>query len=691
VRAIEWCSEFVGLWRSAWFMLAADGNVHADDQYLIRRFDPDYIYGLEIDVESADGIRRFVNPFEAQTDNQPFNRERPGLPLTLASDLEVAESDKPPILNPRYQGDPIKLIWAASITGIFRDGALTAMANAGYQIDETPIDLNSAGGIATLGAHAFGDLPLGPGRLPRTVQGRHLARAGNPRTPWYQTPVVLVVGNALEDMALFWTLRALRPNVFWMPLSALGWIQFANSVQTWIDTEVLQAADKIALISRSVATANLQPVVPAITPAHHGGLQQVAISIEGSEALPALLPDAPIEVVFGSTRIESSIFARGLSGHFVPRGSLGDMPSVKVAKLRLLQEVTVVDHRLVPRAVFNNRLDPPTPDPGCRATRDGWAFSAMRPLLWANDTWESAGTLGRLQLRDPIQEALGLLNGLEIAYELSAAGQFITQTAQFFSDLVDASDYITRPPVARLLDAFRRVELNQIPKGLPGVVLEQRRYMQLADMATVTGTDGEAATAFVTELVNIGILSRGFAIKCPLCRFAGYYPLEQVGQRFICRRCRREQIWSLADVRAPQPELFYGLDEIVFQMASQDGVAVLRAIKNLAVNKSSVILAPGVNYTIPGEARPWEADLLGIIDGRVILAEVKNAERAEQRQLEKYRQLALAVRADDVHVITTIGWTAGAEASIAQLRSQVAPSHIAVQSVALDLDRYVSK
>jgi hypothetical protein len=75
----------------------------------------------------------------------------------------------------------------------------------------------------------------------------------------------------------------------------------------------------------------------------------------------------------------------------------------------------------------------------------------------------------------------------------------------------------------------------------------------------------------------------------------------------------------------------------------------------------------------------------------VIIAEVKNAERAEQRQLEKYRQLALAIRADDVHVITTVGWTAGAEASIAQLRSQLAPSHVGVHSVALDLDRFITK
>jgi len=62
----------------------------------------------------------------------------------------------------------------------------------------------------------------------------------------------------------------------------------------------------------------------------------------------------------------------------------------------------------------------------------------------------------------------------------------------------------------------------------------------------------------ILELLDNSILERGFLLTCKDCSFKSWYSIEDIGQKFKCRRCNLEQIYNI------NPLWLCKLNEVVF-------------------------------------------------------------------------------------------------------------------------------
>lgn len=505
------------------------------------------------------------------------------------------------------------------------------------------------------------------------------------RDNWYDTPAVIVVGDSVRDLCLYWTLRAIRAGVYWAPeLGLRDWPSFADGFRALLTYHIRREHQTTCLISVTVPEPVLAQVSDHVgpSPAH---AQVAPPSVIPIVEIDQLLPGLMVEQVMYSMRTDSLFFFHNLSGAQLPAASLGKIALAQPAKLPLFHEVAVLAHRVPARSQYNRRLEPEI-GLRSRASREGWSYNPTGIFIHSYDTWETAQVGVRLRLHDAVDECLTVIPS-ELSPRLSAPGQYLVRAFSLFEGPLEAAAFLTRPPVARLLDAYKRNRKTPSNDQVPGEILSDRRYLDFHDLATATGLDGDPLRSLLEELVGRHVLRRGFAFKCPVCRWAAFYPLGTFDDDFECTQCSRKTRWQLKDAREPEaPELFYGLDEIVYRVAETDGHAVLRALTWVSDGVSSFMAAPGVNVDWPGRADPWEFDAVLLLDGRVALVEVKNAETVERRQLNRYQSMAKRLNADQVFVVSTKGWDAATTTRIEHLRETLRPRYIDVQIANLELE-----
>jgi len=382
---------------------------------------------------------------------------------------------------------------------------------------------------------------------------------------------------------------------------------------------------------------------------------------------------------------ESVPFVNNVSGVQLPIASSGKIAFAGPSRLQLFHEVGLRTHRVPPRKQYNARLVP-EPPPGSRASQEGWSYSPVNFLTFPYDTWETAQIVVHLRVQDKLDECLAVFPP-EFNARLSASGQYLMHVISLFEDPVTAASFLTDGPVARLLDAYKRTRKEPPDDQVPGEIINHRRYLDFFDLKDTTGLDGDPLRLVLEQLIARRLLRRGFAFQCPYCSWTDFYRLGSFDDQFECRQCNRQTRWQLKHAHHEEsPELFYGLDEVVYRVAEMNGHAVLRALRLLSEGASSFMVAPGVNIDWPGEAKSWEFDAVVLIDGRVVLSEIKNTTTADTRQLNRYRSAAERVHADEIFVVSTKGWDQPTTRRIEGLRKTLSAKYIKVTLANLELE-----
>lgn len=686
-RIIQWATEHVGLWRSAMWQVEASGQLHLLGRHLLRKYDPDVVYGIRVNVDEG-YVRDLLNPFEIVTEDDLTDRDSPGVHVIDVGVMEAAEPDKRSVDRRVFAGDPLRARWASSQLGILSDEVADRLAANGTPVNTIQVNLDDTNQFYGVSSLVLDPWMPAPPISPCLIQQRHLALMSKTRDNWYGTPAVIVVGDSVRDFCLYWTLRAIRSGVYWAPKEGLtNWPSLVEQFRMLITYRIPREHQSTSLISLSVPEPALAQVSDDVgpSPAHARVAPPSVIPIA---EIDRLLPGLMVEQVMYSMRTDSLFFFHNVSGAQLPTASAGRIALAEPAKLHLFHEVAVLAHQVPARSQYNRRLEPEI-GRGSRASREGWSYSPIRPFIFGYDTWETAQVGARLRLHDAVDECLTVIPS-ELTPQLSAAGQYLVRASSLFEGLREAAAFLTRPPVARLLDAYKRNKKNPSNDQVPGEILSDRRYLDFHDLAAATGLDGDPLRSLLEELVGRHVLRRGFAFKCPVCRWADFYRLGTFDDEFECRQCSRKTRWQLEDARHPEaPEVFYGLDEIVYRVAETDGHAVLRAFTWVSEGVSSFMAAPGVNVDWPNQADPWEFDAVLLLDGRVALVEVKNAATVGQRQLNRYQSMAERLSADQVFIVSTKGWDAATTTRIEQLRETLRSRYIEVRIANLELEHLV--
>lgn len=172
----------------------------------------------------------------------------------------------------------------------------------------------------------------------------------------------------------------------------------------------------------------------------------------------------------------------------------------------------------------------------------------------------------------------------------------------------------------------------------------------------------------VVELLEKGILERGFRLKCSSCSFTSWYPAEQVGQTFKCTQCYQEQVYKT------NPLWLYKLAEVVFR-GFEDNMQVpllaLNHLKNKSKHHFEWIPDSDVYWLEDNEELHQNIDLLCLSDGKLYIGEAKSNDEIKREQFSFYERVCKQVEIDGIIFATSKPqWSRATLQRIEQLKAQ---------------------
>jgi hypothetical protein len=167
----------------------------------------------------------------------------------------------------------------------------------------------------------------------------------------------------------------------------------------------------------------------------------------------------------------------------------------------------------------------------------------------------------------------------------------------------------------------------------------ERRYRAGGDLADLLGRSLKP----LEDLCRIGWAERGCETQCGRCGLRSFVPLGSVDGPATCPGCRTPAKYSTVGLN---PKIFYRLNSFIDRASDQGVIPHLATISHLRQESRSHYLLGGVNFEFRG-GRQAEADIVGLIDSRLILGEVKtNGSEFTERQVDHDVSIATAVGAD---------------------------------------------
>jgi hypothetical protein len=258
----------------------------------------------------------------------------------------------------------------------------------------------------------------------------------------------------------------------------------------------------------------------------------------------------------------------------------------------------------------------------------------------------------RLRLPDATEIFKKLLEAGGLRGVVSQAGRYTQGVLDLWGGLAGFASDLKDTQRLALLEAYRKTSRSGQD---PGVYLDglRRRFLSVWDARRATGMTTEAVRELLDEYLQRGILTRGFCLKCPRCNFAGWYPADEMGQRFVCVRCRADSWVTQATWRKPrgEPLWFYQLDEIAYQALDHDVRAPVLALDKLRGEFRGFLFGPEMDV-FDDAGRVAEVDLWIIADAAIIIGEAKTTNRlaeAEQEEIRTIRRLARVAKAITAH------------------------------------------
>ncbi|MBZ5703504.1 MAG: hypothetical protein LAN84_16855 [Acidobacteriia bacterium] len=190
---------------------------------------------------------------------------------------------------------------------------------------------------------------------------------------------------------------------------------------------------------------------------------------------------------------------------------------------------------------------------------------------------------------------------------------------------------------------------------------EKRTYLDLAATAKLMGGDENAAVMLLDKLIAAKVICRGFVLGCAVCKHGAWYSLADLTDEFRCARCGRKQTISRQHWREPAaPQIFYKLDEIVYQFLKSDGDVVALGLDYMARNsKHPFNYSPEIEFRKSDSTLIGEIDFCAVYDGLLTIGEAKKkgelaSSNGEARKIiEKYARLANMLNARRVLFCTT--------------------------------------
>lgn len=360
------------------------------------------------------------------------------------------------------------------------------------------------------------------------------------------------------------------------------------------------------------------------------------------------------------------------------------MPALQTETDELIKwvtDVSIEDHAFPSRRSVHDLVVEDSLDWGFargRVTADGAAFAATPDLQSAGADLEARLASIRLRLPCAWDVAKAIFEEEALAIRPSAAGAYAREAMVLFGGLQAFAE--------ALRDSARRKVIDRLTAPNAGRPKDVRKLAACTDIKRWVCETGAArsegkqlALDLLSEWLQKGVLHRGVKHQCDRCSYWGWYLLEQMGEYIRCTRCRNDIHLS------PDSEWRFTLNEVVGQAIDHHcdvPVLTIDHLRRQAPRRFEFVIDVEVS-----DAAGWKVspDIVCFREGQLIIGEAKSANKLEQKQAQRYEELADRIRPHLLVFATAqTDWGQGAKQAIEALRCRVARFGTDVQDLTSD-------
>ena len=323
-----------------------------------------------------------------------------------------------------------------------------------------------------------------------------------------------------------------------------------------------------------------------------------------------------------------------------------------------------------------------------RSSRNGLScYSASWGFVMAGSSRIQAMAKPRLQFPSVLTwvSATAGANGLSTRF--SPAGQRVEVLRRLWGgrlDLVQAWSGPLRPMLLAFHTNTKRTS-DAFPEH-DGVVLRTPdAYLSFAGMSRLCGAVDQAAAVElrgqVDHLCRLGVLRRGLILRCGSCLVFSFITVDDIRSTNVCHRCGATNPMSHERWGTPltEPTWWYDLHPAARELLAADAGVGLLAAEYLRSKGRSYDDVSELEF-FSGTDPVAEADLLAVVDGRIVLGEAKATPRLGTRpervaKARKLATIAATVKADELLLCTSSSstWSAADLAAIKSALGEAVP------------------
>jgi hypothetical protein len=270
---------------------------------------------------------------------------------------------------------------------------------------------------------------------------------------------------------------------------------------------------------------------------------------------------------------------------------------------------------------------------------EGWGFK-VRPSQAGRYGQALLGRLSDLQSLDALatEEAVTVLDQLASLSTKKLARELVASV----------------PDVAQIDEALLVDLLTATPLWM------ELRARTLGEIASGSGRRKKDLAPAVAGLVKRGLVSRGRALRCPVCNYAQWHGIAELDERLRCQACRADFALPVIDGDGSEPATSYRLDGLMARCMDQDLLGVLLTLRWLSHERTGAPLQhswPGLLFRRGDEEQ--EVDLLAANSQKVFMVE--------------HKRTASALNVDEAHKLIQLARQFKAVPVLAALTGSVEP------------------
>lgn len=675
-KCIKIIESYSQMWGGAKNLIIPTNGKKIDEEFwiLLEKFDPDYFYLFFekgkpnfISERLKNEILKRLNPFFHDIDKfvieGKISDRAPRYPLTFLPDI-ISNTDVKPIINnplidypfTKQLKEKLELMGYSVLGKMTNDYSEQIEKSDKFDIEVKELKFNK-GNIDQFFYEVWEkgyEMPVPYSLSMLNLNNYYKGSFINID----EAPLILVVGDTLDDFCFYYNLSRLRDNVLWVPFSliksVIKEIRYDEKNKIFLrhilkliavigDKVEFEEIKGLILTSFSISCDDLIKIKNDLNDIsmryYNNPIAHLSISKDINEIL-----------TYNYDVFELDNYSNCYTEQFINYKSVNPIKTPIPRKFKhrsfhkhyWITEVSIEAYKLPPYAILSDSIETRLySNHEIRVSKNGIAYFCPNTYYFGHSI-DKYIVEPYINLLEPFDIFEKIFEELDYHIITSDKGNYERESTEKFGSLEDITEFLVNEKYQNLFNKF--VEKDNPALSDDGIFLkdDSRMYMSLKAIKKVVGNE---ADTFINNFIERGILHRGFIFKCEKCKHTGWYDIEDVDIKFKCRRCRKIQYYNskhLVRQNPVEPEWFYKLDEAIYQGYDNDMIVPILTLHKLKeLSKESFLYTSEIEIRKKEnpEDQYKEIDICCISDGKILIGECKLNNKLKDEEIEKYKDI----------------------------------------------------